>query len=520
MARVANPLLPGCFPDPSICRVGEWHHLVTSTFELLPGIPVLRSRDLVSWETVGHVIDRPGMVDLDGVRSSGGVFAPTIRHDGERFWVVSTVVDPDRPGRGGTFVCHAERAEGPWSDPVWIDVAGIDPSLLVDDDGRIWMHGTRLVAEPEWPQQTEVWVRELSRDSMTLVGDEHVVWTGAVRGAVWAEGPHLLRTDEGVLLLAAEGGTAEDHAVCVARAPHPTGPYVGSPRNPVLTHRHLGRSADVQSVGHADLVQDADGRWWSVLLGTRPYDGVRHPLGRETFLCPVAWEDGWPVFAPGVGRVPAQVEVPGAVDPASGTWQPDARRAGDVLPDDPRWMGVRALPAEVAEPSGDGWLLRATGASLASRGAPAFVGVRLQHRDVDVAVAVEPGAHGAVGLVVRQSEDDHVRVLAERHGAEVRVRAVQRRQGVDVEIGEVSTHADEAGLVRLALAARGPELALRVRDERIGVVDARELDTSARGGFLGLWVGVALEADRGEHARTGAFCYRPVVPSGHAGVAA
>ena len=203
---VANPILPGCFPDPSICRVGEWHYLVASTFELLPGMPVMRSRDLATWETIGHVLDRPGMVDLAGIRSSGGIFAPTIRYDGERFWIVTTLVDPADGERGGTFLVTADDAAGPWSDPIWIEVAGIDPSLLFDDDGRVWMHGTRLVAEPEWHHQTEVWVRELSIDEGRLVGDEHVVWTGAVRGAVWAEGPHLLRIDGTCYLLAAEGG--------------------------------------------------------------------------------------------------------------------------------------------------------------------------------------------------------------------------------------------------------------------------------------------------------------------------
>ena len=258
---VANPILPGCFPDPSICRVGEWHYLVASTFELLPGMPVMRSRDLATWETIGHVLDRPGMVDLAGIRSSGGIFAPTIRYDGERFWIVTTLVDPADGERGGTFLVTADDAAGPWSDPIWIEVAGIDPSLLFDDDGRVWMHGTRLVAEPEWHHQTEVWVRELSIDEGRLVGDEHVVWTGAVRGAVWAEGPHLLRIDGTCYLLAAEGGTAFEHAVCIARAEHPTGPFVGSPANPVLTHRQLGHGAEVQAVGHADLVQAPDGEW-------------------------------------------------------------------------------------------------------------------------------------------------------------------------------------------------------------------------------------------------------------------
>lgn len=518
---VPNPILPGCFPDPSICRVGEWHYLVTSTFELLPGMPVMRSRDLATWETVGHVLDRPGMVDLAGIRSSGGIFAPTIRHDGERFWIVTTLVDPDDPDRGGTFVVTADEAAGPWSDPVWIDVAGIDPSLLFDDDGRVWMHGTRLVAEPEWHHQTEVWVRELDPEAGRLVGDEHVVWTGAVRGAVWAEGPHLLRIDGTCYLLAAEGGTAFEHAVCIARAEHPTGPFVGSPANPVLTHRQLGHGADVQAVGHADLVQAPDGRWWAVLLGTRPYDGHRHPLGRETFLCPVEWQDGWPVFAPGIGRVPATVDLD--VEPEPGVWQPDSRSAGVVAPGDPRWTTIRGFASSFATPLDDGWTLRATGDALDDAGTPAFLGVRQQHRELDVEVRVEDVDDGAAaGLVIRQSEDDHVALLVERHAHGASVRAVHRSAGRDSELGGVAV---AAGPTRLGVSARGDDYRLLVDSTPLATVDARSLDTAPAGGFLGVWIGIAAVGAAGAEARFGALDYRPAdaagaAASGSAGVAA
>ncbi|MEK8227288.1 family 43 glycosylhydrolase [Oerskovia sp. M15] len=159
---------------------------------------------------------------------------------------------------------------GPWSDPVWWDNDGIDPSLLVDDDGRLWAHGTSLSLDPEWDQQTEVWVRELDPSTLRLQGETHVVWSGAVRGAVWAEGPHLYRRDGTVYLLTAEGGTGYHHAIVVARAEHPTGPFVGNPANPVLTHRHLGRDAPVVNVGHADLVDAPDGTSWALMLASRP----------------------------------------------------------------------------------------------------------------------------------------------------------------------------------------------------------------------------------------------------------
>ena len=181
-----NPVRPGFHPDPTICRVdgvdGTWFYLVTSTFEYLPGLPVHRSRDLVHWELVGHALDRPGQVDLSTVGDSGGLFAPTLRHDGERFLLVCTVVGGP-PGASGNFVITATDAAGPWSDPVWWPEGGIDPSILVDGD-RLWAHGTRLVADPAWEQQTEVWVRELDPRTLVPFGPESVVWTGALHGAI------------------------------------------------------------------------------------------------------------------------------------------------------------------------------------------------------------------------------------------------------------------------------------------------------------------------------------------------
>lgn len=502
--RVANPLLPGCYPDPSVCRVGDDYYLVTSTFEYLPGLPVLHSRDLAHWEQVGHVVDRPGQLDLTGIASSGGLYAPTLRHHAGVFWLIGTLVarEGDRrpPGaRDGTFVMTAHDAAGPWSDPTWLDVGGIDPSLLFDDDGRVWAHGTRPAAEPEWDQQTEVWVRELDPGSRALVGPEHVVWTGAVRGAVWAEGPHLYRVGDRYVLVAAEGGTEHHHAVAVAVADEVTGPYTGNPANPVLTHRHLGRAVDVVGTGHADLVRAADGSWWAVLLGMRLCGGYHYPLGRETFLVPVTWEDDWPVLAPGVGRVPAEVDVPFATD------DDGARRSavqggasGPVPPDDLRWTAVRALPSQVATATDVGWDLPLRPTTLADRvEAPAFVGLRLQHHHADLRAVVTAPLSGSeeAGLAVRQSERDHVRlaVTAAPDGGR-RVVAVHRRGGTDHEVGAATLPGPVDAATALGVEVRGAVLHLTAADGggapvRVATVSTGDLDSVAAGGFLGLWLG-------------------------------
>ncbi|TGO05391.1 glycoside hydrolase family 43 protein [Serinibacter arcticus] len=525
--RASNPILPGTYPDPSICRVGEWFYLVSSTFEHLPGLPVHRSRDLLAWEPIGHVVDRPGMLDYAGIPSSGGLYAPTIRHRDGVFWVVCTLVTRGAPGRGGTFVVTATDPAGPWSEPSWLDVDGIDPSILVASDGRLWAHGTRLAPDPAWEEQTEVWLRELDPEARRLVGPESVIWTGALLGAVWAEGPHLYEIDGTFLLLAAEGGTDLHHAVCVARADDVRGPYVGHRANPVLTHRHLGRGAAVVGVGHADLVQAVDGSWWAVLLAMRPYGGYHYPLGRETFLVPVAWEDGWPLFAPGTGRVPDVVDVPFATGAAPGVTQGFAR--GPVPPGDPRWNGVRALPTEVGRVVGASWVLPVRPATLADVAVPSFLGVRQQHRDLDLILRLRAdlAAGEEVGLAVRQSENDHA-VLAVGRGAVSGpwvARVVHRRSGVEHATASVVLEGGGDDVV-LRLRARGLDLAFTaaVGDRsavEIGTVDVRTLDSVSAGGFLGLWLG-ALATSHGRDSssvvRVDSLEYVPVVgPSAAAG---
>lgn len=503
MTAVANPVVPGCHPDPSVCRVGDDYYLVTSTFEYLPGLPVFRSRDLAHWEPVGHVVH--GAPDLSGLPSSSGLYAPTIRHHDGLFWVVCTLVDQRadgapaderRPGLGHFLVTAADPA-GPWSEPAWLGGDGIDPSLFFDDDGRAWVLATRPAREPEWPGQTEVWLRELDPVARTLVGPEHVIWTGAVRGAVWAEGPHLYRVDGQYLLVAAEGGTEVHHAVCVARADAVEGPYAGNPANPVLTHRHLGRGVDVVAAGHADLVEAPDGSWWAVLLAMRTSGGYHYPLGRETFLVPVAWEDGWPVLAPGVGRIPPVVDAP-TVPGWPGDRVVSGRQSGPVPPGDLRWTGVRALPADVAEPAGDGWDLPLRPATLADLDAPAFLGLRLEHlrADLVVRVAADLAEGEEVGLAVRQSERDHVRlaVTPAAHGRTARVVHV-RGGGPEQALGEVALLGAVDDEVTLVLEARGPDLHLLAAagagsPALVATADARTLDSVATGGFLGLWAGV------------------------------
>ncbi|MEU0183232.1 glycoside hydrolase family 43 protein [Streptomyces sp. NPDC006207] len=521
---VANPVLPGCHPDPSVCRVGADFYLVNSTFEYFPGIPVFHSRDLVHWRPIGHVLDRPSQVDLGTVASSEGIFAATIRHHRGRFYVVTTLVGGS--GQGGTFVVTATDPAGPWSDPVWLDDApGIDPSLFFDDDGRAWCTGTRLAEPGEWEGQTDVWLREFDAAELTLTGPEHLLWRGALHGAVWAEGPHLYTVDGRYYLLAAEGGTEHGHAVSVARADHVTGPYTGNPANPVFTHRHLGRDFPVVGVGHADLVRTAQGQWWAVLLGSRPYGGYHPNLGRETFLVPVRWEDGWPLFAPGVGTTLGPFRPPAVAGSPHDPHPEPVRDDFDGPRLDPRWNQVRTGEPFWSLTGRPGSLRLPLGPStLADVGTPCFLGRRQQHQDVSVSALLDvaPGTPQEwAGIAVRQSEADHLVLAVAGDGrggcrvlAAVRTRGEQRLLAqAPLPSGPVVLRIHAEGQrygLRYAPAGAGPEA-----EAELTSVDGGFLSSPRAGGFLGVWLGPYATA-HGASSTTVAdidwFDYRPLAP--------
>lgn len=279
-----NPVIPGFHPDPSICRVGEDYYLVTSSFEYFPGIPLFHSKDLIHWEQIGHCLTRNSQITLSKTAPNCmGIFAPTIRYHKGRFYVITTNIT-DGSDRGGNFIIWTDDPYGEWSDPVWIDLPGIDPSLFFDEDGRVYYTGT----------DRAIFLCEIDIHTGKLLSDRKDIWRGT--GGADPEGPHIYKIGDYYYLLISEGGTAQCHMVTAARSKSVEGPYEPCPRNPVLTNRSL--PLPVRAIGHADLIQAHDESWWAVCLGIRPVPYPdRHHLGRETFLVPVTWDkDLWPVF--------------------------------------------------------------------------------------------------------------------------------------------------------------------------------------------------------------------------------
>ena len=302
-----NPIIPGYNPDPSITRVGDTFYLVNSSFEFFPGVPIRESKNLVNWAFTGYVLDRESQLPLHGSRPSGGIFAPTIRYHDGMFYMITTNVNLMPTGHPN-FIVHAEDPAGPWSEPAWISQVGIDPSIFFDDDGSCWYTGT---GDDGNGRQGIVCFK---LDPMTgeILSDKKIISHGS--GGKCPEGPHLYKKDGWYYLMLAEGGTEFGHMETIGRSRTIDGPYEFCPNGPILTARDdNGNGSPIQCTGHADIVDDANGNWWIVSLGTRPIGPMAHHLGRETFLAQLDWVDGWPVVRNGgLMQLEAEGDLPQA----------------------------------------------------------------------------------------------------------------------------------------------------------------------------------------------------------------
>ncbi len=492
--NVCNPILSGCYPDPSICRVGDDFYLVTSTFEYFPGLPIFHSRDLAHWRQIGHALTRESQLPLQGVHSSGGLYAPTIRYHDGTFYIINTLVGGKT--QSGNFIVTASDPAGPWSEPHWLEGAdGIDPSLFFDSDGRAWYVGSRMARNSLFEGHTEIWLQALDLAAMCLVGEPAVLWEGALKGARWAEAPHIYRIGEYYYLLIAEGGTGQHHAVTVARSRDVTGPYEANPGNPILTHRHLGLDYPIVGTGHADLVDTPSGEWWAVLLGMRPYGGYYYNLGRETFLVTVRWEEDWPVFSPGAGKV--EFEYPAPNLPQQ-TWpQPPPRDDFDTDSLALQWNSLRASPQRFASLSErPGYLrLRLRPERLSENASPSFIGRRQQHIHFSAQIEFEfvPGSQNeCAGLALTQSPDFHYLFVVTLQDEPV-LQLIKRAAGVEEILARCPISVPR---IRLKVEAREQDYSFYYADDAgawqalFENADGRILSTPVAGGFLGAYLGL------------------------------
>lgn len=348
-----NPILQGCYPDPSITRKGNDYYLVCSSFAMFPGVPILHSNDLVNWKQIGHVLDRTSQLKVEECGISAGVYAPAIRYNpnNDTFYMITTQFS----GGFGNMVVKTKEPEKGWSDPVKLQFDGIDPSLFFDDNGKAYV--VHNDAPPQGEERysghrvIKIWDYDVENDRV-IPGTDRIIVNGGVdieKKPIWIEAPHIYKKNGRYYLMCAEGGTGGWHSEVIFVSDDPKGPYTPADSNPILTQRYFpaNRANKVDWAGHADLVEGPDGKYYGVFLGVRPNEKNRVNTGRETFILPVDWSGTFPVFENGLVPMEPTLRMPAGVENKTGQdgFLPNGNFTfSDDFSDktlDFRWIGLR-----------------------------------------------------------------------------------------------------------------------------------------------------------------------------------
>ncbi|MDJ0458657.1 family 43 glycosylhydrolase [Arthrobacter sp. NQ7] len=468
-----TPIIPGFFPDPSVCRGEDAYYTAHSSFEYAPGVPIFRSTDMVTWTQVGNALTRSEQLPFTAGEAHSGIYAPTIRYRNGRYWLVTTNIGQVQRGQ---LIVSAGDPAGPWSDPAYVPgTMGIDPDLCWDEDGQC-----RLTWASADPKGQGLVTARIDLERGELLEKPQPVWQGT--GLAAPEGPHLYRIEGWWYQLIAEGGTERGHTVAIARARELSGPWETPPVNPILTHRST--DLPVQNVGHGDMLQSPSGDWFMVYHGVRPR-GISpkfHVNGRETFIAGIDWEDGWPVIRQEAFDVPATDHS--FVD----------KFDSDAL--DHRWISPGVAPSEIATVTNDGLQISK---DQAIDGGSALVAART--RDEEWTFIARLATRGSTGRVLVRMDlslwygvtvTDHFLEATVAIGPAVSlVGRIPRSDTRDIEIRISALPApptprgfrDQPDMI---------ELAGTVGDEHhvFGRFDGRYLSTEVAGGFTGRVVGM------------------------------
>ncbi|NOU79061.1 family 43 glycosylhydrolase [Paenibacillus sp. LMG 31459] len=473
-----NPVIKGFYPDPSVCKVDGIYYMVCSSFQYFPGVPIFESADLLNWKQIGHCLTRGSQIQLGTVSSSGGVFAPTIRHNNGRFYMVTTN-DTTRQN----FYVWTDDIYGEWSEPVYVDQGGIDPDLYFEDGKTLFMsnglddNGTPGVIQCE-----------INIETGSKLSPSQSIWQGT--GGRYLESPHLYKINGYYYLLAAEGGTEYGHMATYARGTSPSGPFEAYANNPVLTNRNLG-GYELQGVGHSDLIQDELGNWWLLHLGFRQTGRwlTYHHLGREVFLTPVTFgEDGW--FTAGhngtvllsfeTDRIPDTVvqQEKKSYTFANTGWNLD-------------WAYLRHPATENYLLGQDKLTLQGTAVTLDVPASPTFIGLR--QRDFDAVITCNITLTGGeAGITLYMDENHHYDLAIRKEESGYRV--VER-----LNIGDVKSIQHEVDLgsdnqATLLIKSGKEQYSFFISSEHgeipLGTAQTRYLSSEVAGGFTGVLIGL------------------------------
>lgn len=478
-----NPVLPGFNPDPSVCRVGENFYLVTSSFEYFPGLPIYQSKDLINWQQIGHCLTRDSQLPLQNAPSSGGLYAPSLRYHDGLFYVICTNVSA-----GGNFYCTATDPAGPWSEPIRVDIKSIDPDIFWDESGK-----TYFVTQGD----EGIRVTEFDIKTGKVLSPEHLVWGGI--GGRFPEAPHIYKKDGFYYLLLGEGGTEYAHSVTIGRSKYIYGPYESCPLNPIITHcNRIGQGNPIQGVGHADLVQAADGSWWAVFLGfrvTQPYS-YYHVLGRETFLAPVDWPaGGWPQVN-GNGTVSLTMNVPTLplhpVEKMPERTNFDGEKLGF------EWQYLRNPIRDnysLTEKKGS-FRIAASPYTLDEAASVSFIGRRQTEHDFEAATRLTfnpSGADEEAGMTLIQNNTHHYDLFMKKKDGRNIVQLRVRAGSLSYIAAEQVVNGEE---LLLKITGTPLEYVFHIGNSNdnmyteLGKLDTRYLSTEVAGGFTGVMIGL------------------------------
>lgn len=462
-----NPIIGGFHPDPSICRVGEDYYIVNSSFQYFPGVPVYHSRDLAHWELIGNALNRESQLPLQQSGSWSGIYATTLRYHDGLFYMVTT-----NTTIGKNFFVTAENPAGPWSEPVYLEQAGIDPSFLFED-GKCY-----FVSNPEG----QITLCEIDPVTGKQLTPSRPIWNGM--GGRFPEGPHIYKIKNWYYLLISEGGTELAHSLTIARSRNPYGPYEACPHNPILTHcSHAGENNPIQGTGHGDLVQAPDGSWWVVFLAYRNFGGSYHHLGRETYLAPVTWEKGWPM-------------VNGGAPITSGTMPREevTRTYAFDKPLGPEWIYIQNPDSSCYAITGGELRLVGKGA-LSANDHPTFVGVRQESEILETTVRVSLDAPGMAGLSLYQIQDGHAELSLVRSREHVRATVHYTLKSMDYDAASVQISGTSAWL---KITSDGIQYQFYVSEDGkqwlyLDAISSALLSSEVVGGFTGIVLGLYAE---------------------------
>lgn len=468
-----NPIIRGMNPDPSACRYNDKYYLVTSSFQYFPGVPLYESEDMVNWTPIGHCLTRPSQVELNGVRSSGGIFAPTIRCHNGRFYMVTT-----NDSFAQNFYVYTDDIHGEWSEPINVDQDGIDPSLYFEGDRTYFISNGS-----DENGVGSIQMCEIDIETGAKLTESRILWQGT--GGRYLESPHLYKFGNYYYLVESEGGTEYGHMVNYARSENIWGPYESYPGNPVLTNRNLG-GYQLQAAGHGDIVEDKNGNWWFVHLAFRQtgqYDTFHH-LGRETCLEPLYWqEDGWfTIGEKGTARLTMEVDDSISFAPQNFSYQ---KTFAQISPDTD-WLFLRTPVKENYRFLKDSIEVKGSAVTLDDVDSPSFACFVQDEFDMELTCTITPD-NTESGICFYMDEQHHYEIVVDKdHNTFVR-----QTIGVISQESEKIPSKDSQITVKIVSDAKQYHFYVMVNDKAhfLGDANTRYLSSEVATGFTGVMIG-------------------------------